>query len=244
MVREKNQFPKGFCLVDNRSSFEDVIQTVENIPEDLMPPSFKKAEDFVRNVMKIQHGHWNPQGARSADIKKVCRFGQTAEQATKDFNLRDARLAIEYGLDGGGWHLKKMEHLLDKDFYDEWIMPKTQNPNVVGRVALVNKLHTLATEVYQSRSKDFEDDEIRDLYTESELLYNSIDYDTMAKEEIQQIRDERSEVSKKASGLIDAKKQHLKDEIHKRAIDNWYDKYAWDFDKQERKILDNPYKLI
>ena len=243
LVREKFAFPKGFCLVDNRSSFEDVIQTVENIPRDLMPPSFKKAEDFVRDVMKIEHGHRAPQEADRGKTKQVCHWGQTAEEAVKDFDLHGARLAIEYGLDGGHWHLRKIKHLLDEDFYDKWIKPVRQNPNVAGRVDLKSELFFLASEVYNGKRKDFEDDEIQDLYTERELLYNSIDHDTMSDETVQQIREERAEIYKKANALVEGKKQHIKDQIHIRAVDNWYDKYAWDFSKEERKKLDNPYAL-
>lgn len=242
LVRDKWKFPDGFCYVDNRGNFEDVIQTVENIPEDLMPPSFKKAEDFVRNVMKIEHGLWSPSSTDYGDnFEKVCKYGQTAMDATKNFDLHDARLAIEFGLDAGNWHLKKIKHLLDPDFYDEWIEPKIQNPNVSGRVDLVNKLHMLASEVYNSHRKDFMDSEIEDLFTESQKIRDKIDYKNMKDEEISSLRNEASELSKKASDKIEAKKDFLKKEIHERSIERWYDKYAWDFDEEERKTLKNPY---
>jgi len=241
LVRDKWKFPDGFCYVDNRGSFEDVIQTVENIPEDLMPPSFKKAEDFVRNVMKIEHGLWSPSSADYGDnFEKVCKYGQTAMEATKNFDLHDARLAIEFGLDAGNWHLKKIKHLLDPEFYDEWIEPKIQNPNVSGRVDLVNKLHMLASEVYNSSKEDYMDDKIRDKITESEMLYDMIQSED-DKEKREALWKERAVISKSINKDIENKKDHIKKEIHSRSIERWYDKYAWDFDKEERKKLKNPY---
>jgi len=245
LVREKYSFPKGYCLVNNRASFEDVIQTVENIPLELMPPSFKKAEDFVRNVMKIDYGHWSPEEADGSNFEKVCHFGQTAEEAVRDFDLHEARLTIEYGLSGGAWHLKKIKHLLDKDFYDEWIEPKYQNPNTVGREDLTSKLYMLASDVYNGRREDFMDNDIRELFTESKILGDMMDFgseSTKTKEENRAIRKEASEIRSRGNAMIEAKKQHIKDEIHNRAIENWYEKYAWDFDKEERNELKNPYK--
>ncbi|MCP4762623.1 MAG: hypothetical protein GY870_12655 [archaeon] len=235
MVRDKWEFPKGFCYIDNRGSFEDVIQVVENIPEDLMPPSFKKAEDFVRNVMKITQGHSAPYDKK---IKDVCKYGQTSEEAIKDFDLHKARLAIEFALDGGNWRLKKIKHLLDPNFYDEWIVDKIPSRNQEG--TFINKLHTLASDVYNSRREDYKDDKIEDIITESEMLYDMIQSEDN-KEKREALWKERDIISKKVSKAIEDKKQHIKDEIHNRSVERWYDKFAWDFDKEERKKLKNPY---
>lgn len=242
MTRDKLKFPEGFCSVDNRGGFRDVIQVVENIPEDLMPPSFKKAEDFVRNVLNIQHGITSPQEARYGDFDKVCHYGQKAEDAVRDFDLHAARLAIEFGIDGGNWRLKQVKHLLDKDFADEWIEQKTQSPNVVGRVSLINKLNILASEVYNNKQEDFMDDKVRALFAESRAMGNKMDWETKTKEENRAIQKEASRIRNEGYTIINAKKQHIKNEIHKRAISNWYDKYAWDFDDEELKKLENPYK--
>lgn len=241
MVRDKWRFPDGFCYVDNRGGFEDVIQVVENIPEDLMPPSFKKAEDFVRNVMGIQHGQYAPDTYREENLKIICKFGQSQMEATKDFDLHKARLAIEYGLDAGNWKLKKIKHLLDPQFRDEWIEPKIQNPNVSGRVDLVNKLYILASNVYNNGTKDFVDEDIQEKFDEAKILMNQVDWKNKTDEENQSLRKEAWAVRDIGNKMIEDKKERIKKEIHSRSINRWYDKYAWDFDEEERKKLKNPY---
>lgn len=271
MERREND---GYCFIKSRVRPSDILQALNNIPYELLPPALKEVEDFLVNL-GIKKSYHNPPQLNKIErdlsdsnkkatrmLKNIgkenpleglipvihgyskCDYGQKPIEMAKNIKLRELYLAIEEGLYNMASMIKLNESLMNEKAIElaknDIPIYYTYPPDKISHYT--NKLATLGAKIYGKKYTDFDTKEVLDVKKEIENtteLRKAFDFNS---KEYEELSDKISELSDKRNKLQEKARKDFKESLRGFWVNEWYDKYAWDYDENERNELENPYK--
>ena len=246
----------GYCFIKGRISPAHMLSALHNIPYDFLPPTLKRAEDILVKI-GIEPSYSRPpqfnkisddliDSAKSMEnISKkagvdyifkgtipfikpysTCHFGQENIDMIKHIDFKSLYLGMEDGMYSFSRYLRDINNILNEEG-KKIISPVLRDE--------LNEISLIASDLYKNKREIYDTEREKQIRDELDVIGDTLGWEAkndayaLAENEIHQLQNDS--VNK------------YKDGIHKYWLEGWYDEFAWDFDEQEREVLDNPYVL-